>query len=237
MQRQRSLGEEVLIVLSLSLLASAVYAIIGIILSPPKPGQVVYAAPQAPAFAMQVAGFVFGLAPVWLVLYLVRLDGEGPSEIGLALDRPGRDIGAGVLLAAIVGGAGILLYFAARALGVNRLVIPVPPMGHWWTIPTLVMSALGAALLEEVVVVGYLITRLRQMGWAPYAALAASALLRGSYHLYQGWGGFAGNLAMGLIFGFIFLRTRRLLPLIVAHFSMDLGAGVLYMLFHKALGI
>ena len=30
--------------------------------------------------------------------------------------------------------------------------------------------------------------------------VVASALLRGSYHLYQGWGGFVGNAIMGLVF-------------------------------------
>ena len=53
------------------------------------------------------------------------------------------------------------------------------------------------------------------------ALLAASAVLRGSYHLYQGYGGFFGNLVMGLIFGWWFQRTRRVLPLVIAHTLLD----------------
>jgi membrane protease YdiL (CAAX protease family) len=63
--------------------------------------------------------------------------------------------------------------------------------------------------------------RLRQFGWHDNVALGASALLRGSYHLYQGFGGFVGNLVMGLIFGRVYQRTGRTLPLIVAHTIMD----------------
>ena len=71
------------------------------------------------------------------------------------------------------------------------------------------MSALQNGLLEEVLVTGYLLTRLRKLGVSPAYAIAISATLRGSYHLYQGFGGFAGNASMGLIFGTLFLRWRR----------------------------
>lgn len=229
---RRALAEEVLVVLSLSLLASAVFAIINLTSAPVK-GFTVYVVAPVP-FATQLADFVFGLAPAWLVVYLVRRNGEGLASIGLSWDRSVRDLGRGVALFAVVGMAGILIYLGAVAIGVNRFVVPIPP-GHWWTVPVLFMSAIQAALVEEVIVVGYLITRLRQFGASAVAAIVASALLRGTYHLYQGWGGFAGNLAMGLFFGFIFTRTRRTWPLVVAHFLLDVGAGVGYLLFREHL--
>ena len=134
-----------------------------------------------------------------------------------------------------MGAAGIGLYLAAVALGVNRFVVPVPPLGHWWTVPVLLLNAAEAALLEEVVVVAYLITRLRQLGLTEIAAVGASALLRGSYHLYQGWGGFLGNVAMGLLFGFVFTRTRRAWPIVIAHFLLDVAAGIGFILFREHL--
>ncbi|KZM68243.1 hypothetical protein AWN90_10035 [Nocardia terpenica] len=45
------------------------------------------------------------------------------------------------------------------------------------------------AVAEEVLVVAFLITRLRSLGWTENRSLLASAVLRGSYHLYQGLGG------------------------------------------------
>ena len=33
---------------------------------------------------------------------------------------------------------------------------------HWWTVPVLVLQAAKNGLIEEVVVVGYLMTRLRE---------------------------------------------------------------------------
>jgi len=134
-----------------------------------------------------------------------------------------------------VGLAGIGVYLGAVALGVNRFVVPVPPLGHWWTVPMLLLNAAEAALLEEVVVVAYLVTRLRQLGLTEVSAVGASALLRGSYHLYQGWGGFLGNAAMGVLFGFVFTRTRRAWPIVAAHFLLDVAAGIGYLLFRKHL--
>jgi len=228
----RTLREELLVVLSLSLLASAAYAIVSLLSGPVK-GATVAVYPQV-GLATQLLDIAFGLAPVWLVLYLVRRNREGPEGIGLSLDRPLQDAGAGVVLALVVGVVGIGIYLGSVALGVNRYVIPVP-LGHWWTVPVLVLGAAQTALLEEVIVAGYLITRLRQIGWSPVVALVASAALRGSYHLYQGWGGFLGNALLGLFFGWNFLRRRRTWPLVVAHFLVDVGAGLGYLAFRTHL--
>ncbi|HEX6231265.1 MAG TPA: CPBP family intramembrane glutamic endopeptidase [Actinomycetota bacterium] len=230
----RTLAEEVLVVLSLSLLASAVFAIIDL-LSAPLRGVTVASVSQSPSLARQVFGSLFGLAPVWLATYLVRRSGEGVAAIGLARDRPREDLLRGFLLFAVVGLGGIGVYLASVGLGVNRFVVPVPPTGHWWTVPVLLLNAAEAALLEEVVVVAYLVTRLRQLGLTEAGAIGSSALLRGAYHLYQGWGGFLGNLVMGLLFGFVFTRTRRAWPIVVAHFLLDVGAGVGYLLFREHL--
>jgi uncharacterized protein len=139
------------------------------------------------------------------------------------------------VLFVIVGIAGIGMYLASVALGVNRFVVPVPPLGHWWTIPALLLNAAEAALKEEVIVVAYLVTRLGQLGWSDRRSVVASGLLRGAYHLYQGFGAFAGNLVMGLLFAWIFSRTRRAWPFVVAHFLLDVGAGVGFILFREHL--
>jgi uncharacterized protein len=231
---RRTLREEILVVLALSLLASAAYAIVNLLSAPLKGGYVA-SVNQTGELAKQLLGIAFGLAPVWLVVHLLRRSGEGVGAIGLAWDEPARDLKLGLAFFAVVGLGGLAFYFGAVALGVNRFVVPVPPLGHWWTFPVLLLSAAQAALLEEVIVLGYLVTRLRQLAWSPFAAVAASALLRGSYHLYQGWGGFAGNLAMGVLFGVAFLRLRRTWPFVIAHFLLDVAAGIGFILFRKHL--
>jgi membrane protease YdiL (CAAX protease family) len=231
---RRTLREEVLVVLSLSLLASAAYAVLNLLAAPIK-GVTVATVSQSNELARQLVGLAFGLAPVWLVVHLLRRSGEGPASIGLNWDRPGPDIRLGAAFFVVVGLGGLGVYLGAVALGVNRFVVPAPPLGHWWTVPLLLLNAAAAALLEEAIVLGYLVTRLRQLAWSPFAAVAASALLRGMYHLYQGWGGFLGNLAMGVLFGVAFLRVRRTWPFVIAHFLLDVAAGIGFILFRKHL--
>jgi membrane protease YdiL (CAAX protease family) len=181
---------------------------------------------------LQLAGIAENLAPVLLVLYLMARSGEPPSTLGLDTSQPARDGFRGVVLAILIGGSGLGLYFAAFHLGFSLHVVPenLPPV--WWRYPVLLLDGLQNGILEEIVVLGYLLTRLGQLGWHPAAAIAVSAVLRGSYHLYQGFGGFLGNLAMGLIFGVLFLRWRRVTPMIIAHSLIDITAFIGYAALH-----
>ncbi len=221
----KTIHGEILVVLAVSVLASAASAILSLFEAPIK-GTVVAAASQNPLFARQLLDFVFGLAPVALVIHLLHRDGATVGSIGFRWDDGRRDIARGLALFAVVGLAGLGIYLAAVCLGVNRFVVPAPPPGHWWTYPAVVMNASGAAFLEEVVVLAYLITRLRQLAWSPLAIILASALLRASYHLYQGWGGFLGNLLMGALFAVLFLKWRRAWPFVITHFLLDAAAAV-----------
>lgn len=225
----RTLAVELLVVLSLSFLPSAVDSLISL-LSAPLAGTTVALYPNL-ALVQQLVDIVFALAPVGLVLYLIRRNAEEPHEFGLRSVRPGADAALGVGLAAVVAGVGLGVYVTALALRINRFVVPVPPLGHWWTVPVLVLGAGQAGLLEEIVVNAYTIRRLGQIGASAPLAITASALLRASYHLYQGWGGFAGNLALGVFFGTLFARWRRTWPLVVAHATVNVLAGVGYIVF------
>lgn len=179
----------------------------------------------------QLLTIALALVPVALALYLLSADGRSAvRRIGLDVTRPLRDLGIGLSLAAAIGIPGLGLYAAGRALGITVQVQATALGEHWWTVPVLLASAAQNALLEEVVAVGYLMERLRDLRWRPWAAIVASAVLRGSYHLYQGIGPFFGNLVMGLVFAEYYRRRRRVMPLVVAHTVMDVVVFVGYAL-------
>lgn len=171
-----------------------------------------------------------------LAVYLLWRSGYGPARIGL--DRLPRriDLAGALGLAALIGLPGLGLYLLARALGVNAEVIPAAINDTWWRAPMLIVIAFANGWAEEVIVVGYLLTRLRQLQIPAPVALACSALLRGAYHLYQGFGAGLGNVVMGLVFGYAWQRTGRLWPLILAHGLIDSVAFVGYALFAHKLG-
>ena len=170
---------------------------------------------------LQLVSIAEALVPVALGLYLMARSGERPSMIGLDASQPGKDLLRGVVIAAVIGGAGLGLYVAAFRLGMSLNIVPESLPAVWWRIPVLLLSAAHDGLLEEILVIGYLLRRLDQLGWTPWKAIVCSAILRGSYHLYQGFGAFIGNAVMGLIFGYLYRRWGRVTPLIIAHTLID----------------
>jgi uncharacterized protein len=181
--------------------------------------------------------FVFQLL-AWgaLGLYLLWRGGSGPASIGLGRFRVKQDLLGGLGLAALIGLPGLGLYLIGRVLGIGVEVVPSELTDTWWRIPVLLLVAFANGWAEEIIVVGFLMTRLRQLDVSPRVAIVASSVLRGAYHLYQGFGAGLGNLAMGLVFGYAWHRTGRLWPLIVAHALIDSVAFVGYALLAGHLG-
>jgi membrane protease YdiL (CAAX protease family) len=231
---------EILIVLGVSLGQSAVYALVSLAakLTAPTPlnqqtTQLNPSLSPRPWFDLtyQLLSILFSLVPVFLAIYLLNRDpGDARGLLGLDRRHWRLDLVGGAALAALIGIPGLGLYFAAKAFNLNTSVLAsgLPP--YWWTIPVLVLAAAENAVLEEIVVVGYLTTRLREMSWSVPGVIAASALLRGTYHLYQGFGAFIGNAVMGVVFAWVFLRWKRVFPLIFAHTLLDVIVFVGYAL-------
>jgi len=232
---------EIFAVFAVSLGANALNAVLSLVgsLLAPKPlsgQQALLVGSQAANhwldLALQLAAIAESLAPVVLVLYLLARGGESASSIGLDGTEPVADGARGAVLAAVIGGVGLGFYVLAFKSGANLNVVPEQLPALWWRIPVLVLYAIENGLLEETLVLGYLLTRLDQLGTRPWKAIAISAVLRGSYHLYQGFGPFLGNAAMGVLFALLFRRWRRVMPFVVAHSLIDAGAFVGYALLH-----
>jgi CAAX protease family protein len=171
-----------------------------------------------------------------LGVYLLWRSGFGPAQIGLGKVRWRPDVLGGLGLAVLIGLPGLGLYVAARALGLSAHVEPVELYDTWWRIPVLLVTAFANGWAEEVIVVAFLLTRLRQLRVNPVTALLVSSLLRGAYHLYQGFSAGLGNVVMGLVFAYVWRRTGRLWPLIIAHGIIDSVAYVGYALASGHLG-
>lgn len=222
---------EIGIVLGLGLGQSAVYSLVTLIarLTAAKPigDQTASINPsQSPRewldASYQVLGNLFPLFLVALALYLLWQDGSNPfKRIGLDFKRPGFDISRALFLVLVVGVPGLGVYVVGRMLGLTVAVQAASLDHYWWTVPVLLLAAARAALEEEVIIIGFLFTRLGQLGWGRWTIVLSTAALRGSYHLYQGVGPFFGNVAMGVIFGWLYLRWGRVMPLVIAHFLFD----------------
>ncbi|MFV0372825.1 CPBP family intramembrane glutamic endopeptidase [Microbacterium sp.] len=229
---------EIGLVLALSVGRSALYSVLSLVQAltreQPLAGQSTSLNPGANATQFwdvlyQFLGQLFALAPVALAIYFLWEPTRSAFEkIGLNVRRFGQDLGAGVLLVAVIGIPGLALYAAGRALGITVQVDASPLDASWWTVPLLLVAALRAGLTEEVIFVGYLFDRLRRLGWGAWTIILATAALRGAYHAYQGFGAIVGNVAMGVVFGWVYQRWGRVMPLVIAHVLIDVVAFIGY---------
>jgi membrane protease YdiL (CAAX protease family) len=184
------------------------------------------------AYFLQVKGGFSKPAVVSLMLheilalgvlgYVLSQQRRGLRDIGITFKF--ADVGMGVLLA--LGGAAA----AASVQSVFLLWRPISGTAAQNAAPDLRLGGLGLVavlfvllnpVFEELLVRGYLISELTLLARARWIPAVASALLQGSYHLYQGIPATAGLTACFLLWSFYFYRTRRLVPVIVAHLCGD----------------
>jgi uncharacterized protein len=240
---RRALRLEVVIVLAVTFGASAVSSVLELVDSVLRTlsKQTIPLIPRRSYFSL----VDLGLNLTWIAqlvawgalgLYLLWRSGIGPRSVGLGRPQWRADVLGGVGLAALIGLPGLGLYILARVLGLSASVVPSSLTDTWWRIPVLVLAAFANAWAEEVIVVAFLMTRLRQLGVGRTGTVVWSSLLRGAYHLYQGFGAGLGNLVMGLVFGYVWQRTGRLWPLVIAHSIIDTVAFVGYALAARHLG-
>jgi membrane protease YdiL (CAAX protease family) len=172
---------------------------------------------------LEIFAYLSVAAIVPLALLLLQRTGQSPSVLGLGVPRIKRDIfpGLGLGAAAFATEIAILIPFAGFLTHHSSLVNSVG-IGHvpkYYVIGGLAMSA-TTAIAEEVLVNGYLITRLGQLGWTPRKSLILSLILRTSYHVYYGFG-FLLTVPFGFFVTRSFQKHHKLNRPIVAHFLFD----------------
>ena len=126
--------------------------------------------------------------------------------------------------------ANLFLTFFALFLGwvglpvAEELTLILPRTGlerFFW-----VVLSITAGIVEETVFRGYLITRLRMFGrsnsWILPIIIASVSF--GTGHSYQGVGGFILLSVYGAMFSVLFIKTKTLWPVIIAHFFQDFSA-------------
>jgi membrane protease YdiL (CAAX protease family) len=173
-------------------------------------------------------------AVVPLSLFLLSRTGQSASELGLGVPSWSADIWPGFCLAVLSFASEIvvLIPFAPLLIHQSSLVVR-PAIGHvppYYVVYAIALSAI-TAITEEVVVNGYLLTRLEQLGWTPRSALVLSVVLRTSYHAYYGIAFFL-VIPFGYFVTRSFQKHRRINRPIAAHFLYDAVLTTISVLVH-----
>jgi len=167
---------------------------------------------------------------IGLVLYIIYRSGEPYSQFGLKPLKPRVDLagGIGVFFLGMLGYyavwiilAGILGQKATAALANQDLSSFASPTGRGSYL-LLAVASIANGFAEELVVRSYLIPRFERIFSSTPLALLLSTGVFASYHTYQGTGGVISVAAIGLVYGWIFCRFRRLWPLAIGHGTQDL---------------
>jgi hypothetical protein len=183
------------------------------------------AASQLSSF--RAAGGIMQEVTALLVLgYVLSRRGLGFANLGLRWSL--SDVGMGLLVTAVS--------YAAYTMG-NTLVQTVHHLmyGSWASGPTAkdffahpTVVAIPMILLnpffEELIVRAYLMTEVIELTGSSMRAVAVSVVVQFSYHLYYGWGGAISLAFFFLPLALYYARSRRALPVIVAHGLLDVYA-------------
>ena len=185
-------------------------------------------------FALPLKHNPAGSLPLMLLLYastavvtpiallLLARDGLTPRRLGLTvrwfrLDLlPSFGLLIGVWLANIAMALVLFPLFNDRSASNTSANTHVPA---YFIVYALFVSAV-TAVNEEVVVNGYVMTRLAQRGWQPWPSLALSLALRTSYHAYYG-AAIIATVPFGYLVTRSFQRHGRLSRPILTHFMFD----------------
>ena len=93
------------------------------------------------------------------------------------------------------------------------------------------LAIIANSVAEELVMRAYLIDRLEKLFGKAWIAVLVSALLFGSYHIYQGLTGLVTATMFGVFFGLHYARYRKLLPLVIGHTLYNLVFYTIYFLY------
>ena len=139
-----------------------------------------------------------------------------------------KDIGMGVLVTALsfavyLCGAGLIYLFQYWVRG----SLAVGPSGRdFFSHPSVafIPFCFLNPFFEELIVRAYLMTEISDLTGSSILAVIISVAVQFSYHLYYGWAGAAALSFLFLTFALYYAKSRRALPVIVAHGIFDMSA-------------
>jgi len=176
--------------------------------------------------AALIGTVVFELLVAAGLVWFLRVRDWTLEKVGLRVDLRGTSWGIALLIAYYA--LTVLFQLAAQALPIdsNSVIAQIPKTDGRLSMEIVFAVSVVNGVFEEVFVAGYAITALQQAR-GMWTAINVSTAVRVLYHLYQGPIAFLTIAPLGLLFGYVYARTRQLWPLIVAHVLLDI-VGLLY---------
>lgn len=165
---------------------------------------------------------VFELLQSAFLVWFLHVRGWTLEKVGLTITWRGTGLGWLLLVGTL------LLAMGAQTLAQWLMPLEMQAAGRMYptadakvSMQLVFFASTVNGIFEELFVVGYIITALRGVR-GMWTAINVSTVLRLLYHLYQGPIGVITIVPMGLLYGYVYARTRQLWPLICAHVLIDI---------------
>jgi membrane protease YdiL (CAAX protease family) len=168
-----------------------------------------------------LATVIFEVIQLGFLTWFLRIRGWTLEKFGLSFSWRGTAVG--VVLLAITYGLALGAQYIAQFIfnyDLEAAAARAPKVDPDLSMQLVFLVSVVNGIFEELFVAGYIITSLiaRRGMWM---AINVSVVVRLLYHLYQGPIGIMTVVPMGLLYGYAYVRTRQLWPLMVAHVLLD----------------
>lgn len=159
--------------------------------------------------------------------WFLRVRGWTLEKFSLKVSVRGTGLGLGLMVATSA------LFVIVQLIGRHLLPIDMNSAAAFYPkgakdldLQLIFITSVVNGVYEELFVAGYIITALSPVR-GPWTAINVSTGVRLLYHLYQGPIGILTIVPLGILYGWVYVRTKQLWPLIVAHVLVDV-VGLAY---------
>jgi membrane protease YdiL (CAAX protease family) len=161
------------------------------------------------------------------LVWFLRVRGWTLEKVSFKMTARGTGLGLGLAVATYA------LFVLTQLIGKHLLPIDMngaaalyPKGAKDLDLQLVFITSVENGLYEELFVAGYIITALAPVRGL-WTAVNVSTGVRLLYHLYQGPIGILTIVPLGILYGWVYVRTKQLWPLVVAHVAIDV-VGLAY---------
>ena len=169
-------------------------------------------------------GILLEVTALFLLWFVLKQQGRDWGDIGFKPSRLDIPTGIGLTIVALCATILPMLFLQ---------LVYLATAGHYLQARS-VKGLLGAGIsglsvvfvfinpaFEELVVRAYAMTEIMELGGTRTLAVLLSVGIQMSYHLYQGLLNCIALTAVFTVFSLYFVKTRKITPIILAHFCFD----------------
>jgi membrane protease YdiL (CAAX protease family) len=165
---------------------------------------------------------IFEVIQLGFLAWFLRIRGWTLEKFGLSFSWRGTAAGIALLVFtyAVILGARYVAQFIFD-YDIEAAIARAPKVDSDLSMQLVFLVSVVNGIFEELFVAGYIITALAERR-GMWVAINVSVVVRLLHHLFEGPIGVLTAVPMGLLYGYVYARTRQLWPLVVAHMLLFL---------------